>query len=100
MTSIIAKRPERRGSVRLATGVAIAAFLVLGTLAAPAGAEEHHRGGGWDHHRGDRGHEGWNRGYYRPPVVDYYGGPYYAPPPVVYGPSVGIYLPGLSIGVR
>jgi hypothetical protein len=26
--------------------------------------------------------------------------PYYAPPPVVYGPSVGVYLPGISIGIH
>ena len=29
----------------------------------------------------------------------YYGSPYYYPPPVVYGPGIGINLPGVSIGI-
>jgi hypothetical protein len=29
-----------------------------------------------------------------------YGGPYYAPPPVVYGAGVGINLPGVSINIH
>jgi hypothetical protein len=29
----------------------------------------------------------------------YYGSPYYAPP-VVYGPGIGISLPGVNIGIR
>jgi len=97
MARIIDARSKRRVSARLAAGVAISALLVLGTFAAPAGADEH-RGGDRDH-RGDRGHEGWNRGYSSPPPV-VYGTPYYAPPPVVYGPAVGIYLPGVNIGIQ
>jgi hypothetical protein len=86
-------------SAKLATGVAISAALVFGTLAAvPAHA-------GWsdhDNHRGNYRHV-WNGAHYRaPPVVygGYYGGGYgYYPPPVVYGPNIGIGVPGISVGI-
>ena len=77
---------------------AIGAMLLLGAVASPAFAREGEREG----HRGDR-HD-WNGGYYRaPPVVygGYYGGNYgYVPPPIVYGPSMGIFMPGLNIIIR
>jgi hypothetical protein len=38
----------------------------------------------------------YHNGYYGP---RYYGSPYYYPPPVVYGPSIGISLPFVGIGV-
>ena len=107
MTCSIDIISRRRLPAKLAAGLALSAFLVLGTFAVPAYAAErggHGGHGGGDHrggdHRGYRGgHPGWNGGYYpAPPVV--YGSPYYYPPPVVYGPSVGIVLPGLSIGIR
>jgi hypothetical protein len=97
MARIIDAGPKRRVSARLAAGVVVSALLVLGTFAAPAGADEHH--GGDRGHHDDRGHGGGNRGYYAPPPV-VYGTPYYAPPPVVYGPAVGIYLPGVNIGIQ
>jgi hypothetical protein len=97
MTSIIDAKPERRVSARLAAGVAISALLVLGAFVTPAAADDHH--GGDRDHRGDRGHEGRNRGYYAPPPV-VYAAPYYAPPPVVYDPAIGVYMPGISIGIQ
>jgi len=87
-------------TTKLAAGLAISAFVVLGTFAVSANAQPRP-----DQHRDDhryRGHDNWDRGhggyYAAPPVV--YGGPYYAPPPVVYGPAVGVYLPGITIGIR
>jgi|SRR5579862_631677 len=97
MTCINDTSPKRRLSAKLAAGLAISAMLALGTYAAPASAEWHHRG-----------YNNWNGGYYQaPPVVygspygsSYYGySPYYSPP-VVYGPGIGISLPGINIGIR
>jgi hypothetical protein len=84
--------PKRLFSARVVTGLALSALIVLGTIATPALADDHHdrRGGYGDRYRG---------GYYNPPPV-VYGSPYYAPPPVVYGPSIGIALPGVAIGIR
>jgi hypothetical protein len=109
MTCIIDTRSKRHLSAKLMAGLAISAFLVLGTFVASASAQHRgdQRGGdrgehrGWEY-RGDRGHPGWGGGYYsRPPVV--YGSPYYErpyyPPPVVYGPGIGIYVPGVSVGI-
>jgi hypothetical protein len=98
MTRIIGTTSKRRLSAKLATGLAIAAILAVGTFAGSANADWRN-----DH----RGYHNWNGGYYRaPPVVygsaynnGYYGSPYYAPP-VVYGPSIGISLPGVNIGIR
>ncbi|HYM74309.1 MAG TPA: hypothetical protein VET89_15100 [Stellaceae bacterium] len=96
MTWMTKADPKRGWSLRLGAGVAISAALVLAVSAAPASAR-------WDH-RDDHDHwrHGWSGGYYTaPPVV--YGNPYaygYYPPPVAYGPSVGINLPGVSIGIR
>ena len=99
MTCIIDTKPKRRLSVKLTVGFAISAILALGSFAGSAHAQYY------------RGHY-YNGGYYRaPPVVygspygggyygsGYYGSPYYYPPPVVYGPSIGISLPFVSIGV-
>ena len=84
----------KKSSLRLGTAVAASAALVLAMSAAPASAR-------WDHERHGT-HHGWAGGYWgAPPVV--YGSPYaygYYPPPVAYGPSVGINLPGVSIGIR
>jgi len=94
-----------QGRARSATSVVAlgAAVLTLAFAAGPAYA-------GWDHHdnRGDHrddrhyGHPGWNGGYYAaPPVI--YGNPGaygYYPPPVVYGPSIGIAVPGVRIGIH
>ena len=72
-------QPKRNSPAKLAAGLAISALLALGTFAAPANAE-------WNgHHRAD--HHGGYGGYYRAP-------------PVVYGPGVGIGLPGINIGIR
>jgi hypothetical protein len=89
--------PKRSLSARVVAGLALSTLFVLGTIATPALADDHHdrrgddrRGGYGDHDRG---------GYYNaPPVV--YGSPYYAPPPVVYGPGIGIVLPGVAIGIH
>lgn len=78
---------------------AIGAMLLLGAMASPALA----RWGDRDDHRGRRD---WDGGYYRRPPVVYnngygYGHGYgYYPPPVVYGPSVGVYLPGVNLNIR
>jgi hypothetical protein len=91
------KTPSPRGwSAKLIASVALGAVLVLGVSAVPASAR-------WDHDNGYGGYNrGWSGGYYRsPPVV--YGSPYrygYYPPPVVYGPGIGVNLPGVSIGIR
>lgn len=104
MTRIIDTTSRRHLSAKLAAGLVISAFLVLGTSLTRASADER-----WNDHRGGDRHGDWHGGggggyYVAPPVVygtPYYAAPqYYAPPPVVYGPSVGIYLPGVSIGVQ
>jgi hypothetical protein len=96
MTSIMGIKSKRPPQAKLIAGLA---FLLLGTFVVTAGAEERH-----DAHRGgerqdNHGHGGgWGGGYYAaPPVV--YGSPGYYPP-VVYGPGVGVSLPGVSIGFR
>ena len=111
MTRIIDNRSKRHLPAKLVAGLAISAVLVLGTFVASASAEEHrggqeHRGGG-----GGRGGYGGGGGYYvAPPVVygspyggSYYGSPYYAPydypPPVIYGPGIGVALPGIGITI-
>lgn len=103
MTCIINTELKRRLSAKLATGVALSAFLALGTFVASAGPQPHrddHRGGGdrgWNQNGGGRGWGGG--GYYAaPPVV--YGGPAYYPPPVIYSPAIGIVLPGVVIGIQ
>jgi hypothetical protein len=102
----ISTTSKRRLSAKLVGGVAISALFVLGTFAGSARADDDDRG---EHHGY---HHNWNGGYYNaPPVVygspypygygysGYYGTPYYYPP-VVYGPGIGINLPGVSIGIR
>jgi hypothetical protein len=96
MTCTESTRSPRRHAARLIAGVAVAAVLALGVSAGTANARWDHR----DDHRDD--HRGWTGGYYNaPPVV--YGSPYaygYYPPPVAYGPGIGINLPGVNIGIR
>jgi hypothetical protein len=94
MTWFTDTQSKRRLPAKLATGLAAAALLVLGAGIASA-RDDGHRG--YDHRGG--GH--WNGGYYAaPPVV--YGGyaPGYYPPPVVYGPGIGIGLPGINLNIR
>jgi len=81
MTCTVDSKSKRRLPAKLAAGLAISAFLVLGTFVASASAQVVY-GGPY---------------YSAPPVV--YAAPYYAPPPVVYGPAVGVNLPGVSIGI-
>ncbi len=78
--------------------LAVASVLVIAAFVAPAGADDHrdrNRGG---EHQGYQ--HGWRGGGYypAPPVV--YGYPGYYPPPVVYGPGVGIVLPGIGINIQ
>jgi hypothetical protein len=107
MTRIIDTKPKRRLSTKLAAGLAISAFLLLGTFVASASAgnnnDHHWNNNNYNYNRG----YGWSGNYYAgPPVV--YGTPYYAPqyapsyypPPVVYGPGIGINLPGVNIGIQ
>ncbi len=129
MTCIIDTKSKRHLPATLAAGLAISAFLVLGAVVAPANAAEQHPGhagghggghGGGGHGggrgavhghgggggRGGGGYGGGGGGYYAPPPVvygspyggDYYGDPYYAPP-VIYGPGIGIALPGIGISI-
>ena len=85
----------KKSPMRLGAAIAASAALVLALSAVPASAR-------WEHEHHDGGHRGWSGGYWgAPPIV--YGSPYsygYYPPPVAYGPSVGINLPGVSIGIR
>src|SRR6185437_2703940 len=120
MTCIDTKS-KRHLPATLAAGLAISSFLVLGTFVASASAEEHHRGDGGgraaDHHpgRGDGGRGGYGGSYgggggyyYAPPPIVYgspygdsyygYSNPYYAPP-VIYGPGIGIAVPGIGITI-
>jgi len=99
-------RPARISVTFAIAGLLAVGTLAIGTLAVPAHAEDHHGGrdnrGGRDH-RGGRGYGGWNGGVYVAPPVVYgspYYSPYYYPPPVVYGPAIGVTLPGVSIGIR
>ena len=96
MTCIIDAKSNRHLSARLAAGLAISTFLVLGTFVVSASAEER----GEYHHHGHHGYGGGYDGRYYPTPPIVYGSPYYYPPPVVYGPGLGLYLPGLSIRVR
>ncbi len=103
MSCIIDTRSKRYLSPKLAAGLALSVFFVLGTFVASASAQPHRddRGGGGYHGGGRPG--GWGGGGYypAPPVIyaaPYYPAPYY-PPPVVYGPAIGIYVPGVSIGI-
>jgi hypothetical protein len=90
-------------TITFAAGLAVAAMIGLGAVVSPASADDRwhdHRDGDF---RGDRGHGGWGGGWHRAPPVVYgspYYEPYYAPPPVVYAPTVGIAVPGVTIGIH
>jgi hypothetical protein len=85
----------------------MSAVFSIGIFSGPAGAEGYHNDSRYGRDRHDP-HGGWGAQYYgAPPIVygsPYYGSPYYAPgfyrPPVVYGPPIGIYAPGVRIGGR
>ena len=75
-------RSSSRLPSRLAVGLALSAFLALGTFAAPANAQpngyhENHGGGGhYNNQQGWNNHQqGWNGGYYAAPPVVVYGSP-------------------------
>ena len=96
MTCIIHTKSKRHLPTKLAAGLAISVFLVLGTFVVSADAQprrDEQRRPEIRRDRGhyDRGHGEWDRRYYPAPPV-YYGAPYYAPPPVVYGPGIGVYI--------
>jgi hypothetical protein len=95
MTRNIDAQSKRRLPAKLAAGIAISAFIALGTFATAASADDH-RGDRRGDYRDGRGGCCWSGGYYSEPPVVY--APYYAPPPVVYGP--GVYLPGINIHIR
>jgi hypothetical protein len=84
----------------LSTGLAMASAVLLGTCIVSASAEPRRDEHGGGDHRGDRGHERSRGGGYNPAPPVVYGAPAYYPPPVVYGPAVGIVLPGIAIGIR
>ena len=82
MTRAIDTKSERTRRTGIAAGVAFCAILAFGAVAGSAYAEEHRGGHGGYHHN-------WNGGYYRaPPVI--YGAPGYYPPPVIWGPGIGL----------
>jgi hypothetical protein len=103
----------RANATLLLAILAAALMLFTGAEARPAphGGGYAHRAGparGGDY-RGYRGGGGWGGGFERaPPVV--FGSPYYAPyagypyasypypPPLIYGPGIGISVPGIVIG--
>jgi hypothetical protein len=108
MTCTIGTKSTRHLSAKLAAGLAISAFLLLGTFVAPARADNNHHGD-WQHNN-ERGYSNWGGSYYVSPPV-YYGPQYYSPPPnyyapsyypppVVYAPGIGISVPGISIGIQ
>jgi len=106
MTRTIDTKSKRRLSAKLAAGLAISAFLLLGTFVAPASAGGNNNDHHWNnnnYNNNNRGY-GWGGGYYAPPPVvygtPYYAPQYYGPPPVVYAPGIGVNLPGISIGVQ
>ena len=82
---------ERRLLARLGAGLVLSAMFTSGAFVGAANAD-----GRWDGHRDH--YRSWNGGYYRaPPVVygspyasSYYGRSTYYPPPIVYGPGVGL----------
>src|SRR5271165_4921584 len=82
---------RRRLPAKLTAGIVLSAMVASVAFVGAANAD-----GGWD---GRREHyRSWNGGYYRaPPVVygspyasSYYGAPTYYPPPIVYGPGLGL----------
>ncbi len=92
--------------MKLGTGLTIATVLIFGAFVGPAqarwGDRDHRPPPRHENHPGYR-HD-WNGGYYRAPPVVYEGryndGYGYYPPPVVYGPGIGITLPGINIGIH
>ena len=82
---------ERRPPAKIGAALALSAMFASGAIVGAANAD-----GRWDGHRDH--YRSWNGGYYRaPPVVygspyasSYYGAPTYYPPPIVYGPGVGL----------
>ncbi len=107
-------RSSSRLPSRLAVGLALSAFLALGTFAAPASAQngyhenhggENHGGGnhGWENHGGGGNYnhqQGWNGGYYPAPPVVVYGAPQYYAPPVIYSPGIVVGVPGVGISIN
>ena len=89
-----------RNPARPATGLAILSLIMVGMFATSAFAEERHDAHRPPEHRQER-HGDWGNDR-APPIV--YGDPgYYRPyyaPPVVYGPGIGIVLPGIGINIR
>jgi hypothetical protein len=107
-------RSTSRLPSRLAVGLALSAFLALGTFAAPASAQPngYHENHGGENHGGG-GHynnqQGWNNhqqrwngggGYYPAPPVVVYGAPAYIAPPVIYSPGIVVGVPGVGININ
>ena len=82
---------QRRLPAKLGVGLVLSVMFASGVFVGAANAD-----GRSDGHRDN--YRGGNGGYYRaPPVVygspyasSYYGRPTYYPPPIVYGPGVGL----------
>jgi hypothetical protein len=105
MTRIVATRLKHHLSGRLTAALVVSTVIAFASFIVPANAD-------WNSdHRRDQNN--WNRGDYRaPPIVygspygpsyygsSYYGSPYNYPPPVVYGPTIGIGLPGININIQ
>jgi len=95
-------RMKRSPNALLAVVVAATIALGMGAAVVPAQAAERHDDRRGPEHRDDREHRGYSGGYYGAPPVIYgspcgYGG---CPPPVVYGPGVGIVLPNIMLNIR
>ena len=112
----IETKSKRHLSAKLAAGLAISAFLLLGTFVAPARAENDNGRGDWraqtyvqpsygygynqQYYRQPSYGYGYNQQYYRQPAYGY-GQQYYQQPGYGYGqPSVGVYLPGIGIRIQ
>jgi hypothetical protein len=123
MTPLNDTKSNRRLAAKLAAGLAISAMLALGTFTGsasakdPDAAKDHAAAPARPHaappsreaarvRDPDGDHRNWNGGYRAPPVVygspyrsGYYGSPYNYPPPLVYGPVLGVGVPGLNIRI-
>ena len=102
-------------SAKFAAGLAVSAFLLLGTVVAPARAENDN-GRSWDRsttvygqYYGQPSNGYGQQQYYRQPAYGYGQQQYYRQPAYGYGqqyyqhsysPGVGIYVPGIGIRIQ
>ena len=107
----IETKSKRHPSTRLAAGLAVSAFLLLGAFVAPASADNNNGGGRstYDQYDGRSSYGYGQQQYYRQPSNGYGQQQYYRQPSYGYGDQqynnqsnsgVGIYLPGIGIRIQ